>query len=292
MLTVPLFRSALFVFLTFTLSLAAYSQTKTESGFVDVGGSNIYYESAGKGPVVVLIHGGLVDSRVWNGQFEKFAKHFHVIRYDLRGFGKSGFSYGPFSHVDDLYNLLKHFRIEKASLVGLSLGAIIAADFTLMHPEMVANLVVTSPGLRAGTRSFRNAEAAAIYKAAEEKGRDKAIEMWLDHPFYASGKRSRPFVRLARQMLEDNYRYWGPTPQTIQLVWPKALTIDRLGDIKVPTLIVTGSKDAPEIDTVAGLLNAGIAGSSRRIIKNTGHHLVMEKPRKYNRIVLDFLRKK
>lgn len=268
-----------------------FAQKDPVTGFADVGGSKLYYETAGKGPAVVLIHGGLADSRLWDHQFGKFARHFKVVRYDLRGFGKSDFSYGPYSHVEDLHSLLKFLKIGKASLVGLSLGGIIAADFTIEHPEMVEKLVLTSSGLRAGPKSWRNAQAAAVYKTAEAEGRDKAIEMWLDHPFFASGKKDPEYVKLTRQMLVDNYRYWGPTTQVIQLTWPPFLTIDRLNKIDLPTLIVRGDKDAPEIVKTAGLLLVGIRSSEFRIIKNTSHHLVMEKPGKYNRIVLDFLRK-
>jgi pimeloyl-ACP methyl ester carboxylesterase len=285
-----IFITSLLALLLF-LNSFTFSQGKPVNGLADVGGSKLYYETAGKGPAVVLIHGGLVDSRLWNHQFEKFARHFKVIRYDLRGFGRSDFSYGPFSHVADLHSLLKYLKIEKASLVGLSLGGIIAADFALEHPEMVEKLVLTSSGLRAGARSLRNAQAAAIYKVSEEQGRDKAIQMWLDHPFFASGRKNTAYVKLTRQMLIDNFRYWGPTPEIIQLTWSIPPTIERLKDIKVPTLIVTGDKDAPEILTVAEMLKAGIAGSTTRIIKNTSHHLVIEKPGKYNRIVLDFLQK-
>jgi pimeloyl-ACP methyl ester carboxylesterase len=154
---------------------------------------------------------------------------------------------------------------------------------------MVDKLVLTSSGLRAGSRSLRNAQAAAIYKVSEEQG--PAIEMWLDHPFFASGRKNTAYVKLTRQMLIDNFRYWGPTPQIIQLTWSSTPTIDRLKEIKAPTLIVTGDKDAPEILTAAEMLKAGIAGSTMRVIKNTSHHLVMEKPGKYNRIVLNFLQK-
>jgi pimeloyl-ACP methyl ester carboxylesterase len=268
-----------------------FSQDRTITGFADVGGSKLYYEIAGKGPAVVLIHGGLADSRLWNGQFEKFARHFKVVRYDLRGFGRSDFSYGPYSHVADLHSLLKYLKIEKASLVGLSLGGIIAADFALEHPGMVEKLVLASSGLRAGPQGLRNAQAAAIYKVSEEQGPGRAIEMWLDHPFFASGRKNAAYVKLTRQMLVDNFRYWGPTPQVIQLTWSSPPTIERLKEIRAPALIVTGDKDAPEILTFAEMLKAGIAGSTTRVIRNTSHHLVMEKPGKYNRIVLDFLQK-
>ncbi len=275
----------------FTLSLYSLtlSQNKT-SGYADIGGVKLYFEMAGKGKTVVLIHGGLVDSRLWDDQFAAFAKHYRVVRYDLRGFGKSDFPAKEFSHTADLYALLNYLKIEKASLVGLSLGGVIAADFTILHPERVEKLVFTSAGLR-GDKSPRNEQSIAVYKTAESEGRDKAIAMWADHPFFASGKDNAEYVRRTRQMLIDNYRYWGPTPEPIPLVWDKFLTIDRLPEIKAPALIIAGGRDAPQILSIAESLHSGIKNSEKVMIPGVSHHLNMEKPREYNKLVLRFLKK-
>src|SRR4030095_8156327 len=107
--------------------------------------------------------GGLSDSRVWDEQFKEFAKSYRVIRYDLRGFGRSAYPTTPFSHVEDLYALLKFLKVERASFAGLSLGGMIAMDFALEHPEMVERLVLTSSGLR-GSKAPRNEKARAVYK--------------------------------------------------------------------------------------------------------------------------------
>jgi 3-oxoadipate enol-lactonase len=267
-----------------------YSQNKI-NGFADVGSAKLYFEMAGTGKTVVLIHGGLVDSRLWDDQFAEFSKHYRVLRYDLRGFGKSDFPTAKFSHVDDLYALLKYLKIDKASLIGLSLGGIIAADFTLAHPEMVEELVFTSSGLR-GDKSPRNEQSIAVYKAAETDGRDKAIAMWMEHPFFASGKSDPEYVRRIKQMLTDNYKYWGPTPQPIPLVWPKQPTSERLSEIRVPALIIVGDKDAVQILSVADTLHNNIKDSKKTVITGVSHHLVMEKPREYNKLVLKFLKKK
>ncbi len=266
-----------------------FSQNKT-SGYADIGGAKLYFEMAGKGKTVVLIHGGLADSRLWDDQFAEFAKHYRVVRYDLRGFGKSDFPAKEFSHTGDLYALLNYLKIDKASLVGVSLGGIIAADLTVAHPEMVEKLVLTSSGLR-GDKSPRNEQSIAVYKMAETKGRDKAVAMWADHPFFASGKNDREYARRTREMLIDNYKYWGPTPSPIPLVWDKYLTIDRLPEIKVPVLIIAGDKDAPQIIATAETLHAGIKNSEKVMIPGVSHHLNMEKPRVYNKLVLAFLKK-
>jgi len=279
----PLATIALF----FVASSSAYAQSVT-SGTAEVNGSKLYYEVAGKGPVVILIHGGLCDRRVWDDQFRAFSKRFRVIRYDLRGFGKSEFSYGPYSHVDDLYALLRYLKIKRASLVGLSLGGLISADLAISHPEMVSKLVLTSSGLR-GDESPRHPRSTAIEKIAEEKGMNAAITAWLEHPFFASGTNNKDYVRRTRQMLTDNYRYWGPTPKVIQVTWPQPPTIERLNEIRVPTLIIVGARDADNILSIAETLHSKIAGAKKVVIPDTSHHLNMEQPKEYNRTVTKFL---
>lgn len=279
--------------LFFSVGGNAFAQNKSAvtTGFAEVGGGRLYYEMAGKGKTVVFIHGGLADSRMWDDQFEDFSKKFRVVRYDLRGFNKSDFPKAAFSHVDDLYALLKFLKIEKASFIGSSLGGMIAADFALEHPEMVEKLVFSGSGLR-GDKSPRNAQSAAVYKAAEEKGMKTAIEMWMEHPFFVAGKTDAEFRRRSEQMLVDNYKYWGPTPQPIPLTWSKQVTIDRLSEIKAPTLVIVGAKDVPAIIRIADTLATKISGAELALIAGVSHHLNMEIPDEYNRIVMDFLKKK
>lgn len=281
---------ALILFFSFDANISAQNKSVV-TGMAEVNGTRLYYETAGKGKTVVFIHGGLADSRMWDDQFKKFAKSFRVVRYDLRGFNRSDFPKDAFSHVDDLYALLKFLKIEKASLVGSSLGGMIAADFALEHPEMVEKLVFSASGLR-GDKSPRNEKSIAVYKAAEEKGMKTAIELWHEHPFFVAGKTDAEFRRRTEQMLADNYKYWGPTPQPIPLRWSKQMTIDRLSEIKAPSLVIVGDRDVPAILNIADTLATKIGGAKKEVIPNVSHHLNMEKPGEYNRIVLDFLKVK
>ena len=88
------------------------------SATIDVGGRELFYEVTGTGPSVVLIHEGIADSRMWDGQFEAFGEGHRVVRYDLAGYGQSPLRPGPFSHVRDLEQLLRTLEIERTSLVG------------------------------------------------------------------------------------------------------------------------------------------------------------------------------
>src|SRR5215472_5024966 len=112
------------------------------AGTTSVNGTQLYYETLGQGHPLVLIHGGYVDRRMWDDQFHAFAEDYCVIRYDVRGFGKSELPPVPYADRQDLYDLLKCLGIEKTYLLGLSLGGIIAIDFTLDHPSMVDALIL------------------------------------------------------------------------------------------------------------------------------------------------------
>jgi pimeloyl-ACP methyl ester carboxylesterase len=284
--------SALALTLLFLISTSARGADQgTVSGIALVNGTKLYYEMRGKGPTLVLIHGGLVDSRMWDDQFQAFAKHYRVIRYDLRGFGRSEFSMGPFSHIEDLSALLKFLRVEKASVLGLSLGGMVATDFTLEHPLMVERLILAGSALR-GFQYPRDPKRLAIDKAAEEQGKEKAIQMWLDYELFATAKDNPVFQKRMREMLSDNYRTWGPTPAPIVWTWPKTQTVERLGEIKKPTLVIIGEKDVPGTIAIADALQAKITGAQKVVIKGVSHHLNMEKPKEFNQTVLKFMKEK
>src|SRR5215510_5891523 len=118
------------------------------SGTAAVNGTRIYYEVAGTGPPVVLVSGGgTLDRRQWDDQFDVLSKRFRVIRYDIRGIGRSAQPTAPFSHHEDLRALLDFLHIKRAVVCGVSFGAVIAVDFTLDHADMVSGLVLASPEL-------------------------------------------------------------------------------------------------------------------------------------------------
>lgn len=119
-----------------------------QTGRADVNGTTLYYEVVGEGHPLTLVHGGLVDRRLWDDQFAVFAQHYRTIRYDIRGFGDSAMpTHGDFTMVDDLYHLLQFLGVEKTYLMGLSLGGGSAIDFTLAHPEMIDALIPVAAGV-------------------------------------------------------------------------------------------------------------------------------------------------
>lgn len=120
---------------------------EVDTGRVAVQGGELFYESRGQGAPVVLLHAGArYDHTMWDGQVQALARHHRVIRYDLRGFGRSSRPGGPFSPTADLLRVLEAMGVERASLVGLGMGSGVAINFALQHPERVDRLVLASLG--------------------------------------------------------------------------------------------------------------------------------------------------
>jgi 3-oxoadipate enol-lactonase len=141
---------------------------------VPVGGDRVWAEdSAGPGPVIVLLHPGVGDARVWDDQWPALAQAGRVIRYDLRGFGRSPAPTESFTLLGDLRQVLDHFGVERAHLVGNSMGGTTAIRLALTSPSRVASLTLLAPGITGYPMPFDpdvEAEYEALAKAADEDG--------------------------------------------------------------------------------------------------------------------------
>ena len=271
---------------------SAQSPEFTGHGFAPVEGTRLYYEVKGAGPAVVLIHGGQLDSRMWDDQFDILAKRLTVIRYDVRGYGGSVRGDKPYCDADDLAALLDYLKVKKAHLVGLSLGGRIAVDLTVAHPERVRSLTLAGPGL-AGYDAPKAEEVDLrmweIIKAARDEGSDRATDLWLKDPFMAPAmEQSGPASRL-RRITRENAHCWLNNP--VLQCSPKPLAGKRLNEIKVPTLLILGDRDVPQIRSNVEALEKGISGSQKIVIKGAGHMVNMEKPDMFNEALLTFLGK-
>ena len=268
-----------------------------QKGFAEVNGTTLYFEVAGDGHPLVLNHGGLVDNHSWDDQFDEFARHFKVIRYDMRGFGDSGMiknGMEPYSMERDLYSLLRFLGIEKAYMLGLSMGGSLAIDFTLQYPEMVDALITVGAGL-SGFEEDDAEELKAQEAAMEEafKSGDIArsveisLQIWTDGP-NRTPQQVDPHVReRVRAMTTHNFERDDDEDVRPQHVEPPAA--GRLSEIDVPTLIIVGDQDVEIILTIADTLEKGITGAKKVVITGTAHHLNMEKPEEFNRAVIEFL---
>ncbi len=271
---------------------------QSQKGFAAVNGTRLYYEVAGEGHPLVLNHGGLVDNHLWDDSFEEFAKRFKTIRYDIRGFGESGMltkGMKPYSMEKDLYSLLQFLGIQKAYMLGLSMGGGLAIDFTLQYPEMVDALITVGAGLNGFEFGEPPPELGAKFAAMEElfkKGDipgsvEVSLQIWTDGP-YRTPEQVDPVAReRIRTMTTHNYeRGDDEDVQPVEMNPPAA---GRLSEIHVPTLIIVGELDDPMIIKVADALEQNIAGAKRVVIPGAAHHPNVERPQEFNRAVIEFL---
>ncbi len=261
-------------------------------GIAPVNGTHLYYEMAGAGHPFVLIHGGLVDHRLWDEQFQAFAQHYRVVRYDLRSYSMSAQTTETYTLVDDHYSLMQFLGIEKAYLMGLSMGGSLAIDFTLAHPEMVDALIPVAAGVSGFPPSPELMQQfAEVDKLVEQGELDQAVELenriWTDGPKRAPEQVNASVRTRVYEMNRNNYAVQQQT--TIGPAEGAIKAIDHLGDIHVPTLVFVGDQDQPHVLSAADTMIAGIADARKVVIPNTAHHPNMEQPALFNQIVLDFL---
>jgi pimeloyl-ACP methyl ester carboxylesterase len=264
-----------------------------KGGRVDVGeGASLVYDSAGKGRTVVLIHGGLLDRKMWDAQFAGLARYFRVVRYDTRWHGESGGSGGRWSDHEDLRLLLDHLGAKRAAIVGLSMGGLIAIDFALAHPERASAVVAVSPGLSGfefpdTSASPHTARMRAAWEQGDVEGVAEAFQrMWTDGPRREPGQVDAAVRTSVRAMLCRGVARALKRPQAQELQPP---AIGRLREFRAPMLVLVGELDMPDIHTIAGRLMAEVPGARRVVIPGVAHMINMEKPADFERTVVEFL---
>jgi len=181
----------------------------TQTFVVDVPGARLAGEVSGNGPVVVFLHAGIADRRMWRTEMDRLSIDHRVIAYGRRGFGKSEARERSFSHVDDLIAVLDHNRAERAVLVGCSQGGRIAIDLALMHPERVSALVLVAPAVTGAPSPATYPPSIAAHieeleSAEEDQDLDRVNELeawfWLDGPSSQEGRVQGPLRDLFLDM--------------------------------------------------------------------------------------------
>ncbi len=266
----------------------------TYSGFAKIDRAKLYYEVRGAGHPLLLLHAGVADSRMWDDQFGTFAQHYKVVRYDLRGFGKSQVPSGQFAHHEDAACLLSAIGIERAHVVGASFGGYVAVDLALAYPEMVDSLVLSAPivsGYEPSSdelRRFFAEEDEALNRGDLISATELNLRVWVVGP-YRTPDQVNPEVReRIREMQMCAFALPVPEDAERRTLAPPAIT--RLAEIKVPTLIITGDQDVPEFVGISGMVAAGIPGAKQVIMPGVAHLPSLEQPGSFNRTVLQFLR--
>jgi pimeloyl-ACP methyl ester carboxylesterase len=276
-------------------ALAACGAPGERSGRVDVvrdtaevNGTRLYYEVAGAGSPVILLQGGNLPLEMWDDQFAELARAHRVVRYDARGFGRSAPKSGPYASHDDLLALLQHLGIEKASLVGLSLGGRVAVDFALEHPEMVDRLVLAGPGLSGFAWSNEREPWVDTLVAAYDRRDSVGMALsWLQSGYMKPAMRDSALAARLRELTSLNASMWMQ-PDSETVLEPPA--VGRLASLRAPTLVIVGSLDISDIQRIVDTLATTVPGARKVVIEDAGHMVNMERPLEFTAAVREFLK--
>jgi 3-oxoadipate enol-lactonase len=241
--------------------------------------TDLWYDVTGDGEPIVLLHEGVVDSRIWD-PFLPYVSDFKAIRYDQRGYGRSPTWRGPYSPVDDAVAVLDAAGVEQAALIGTSRGGRIALQVALGRPERVSALALVASAVAGRPLEIEaTPEQEAQWEAAEQRGdltelAEIDLEFWA--PMGADDELRTMFLENAAASNGDDPAEEDPS-------------VDRLGEIAVPTLVVTGGRDLPALEEVGDLLAREIPGAQRAVIQEADHMVQWRAPEELATLVREFL---
>jgi pimeloyl-ACP methyl ester carboxylesterase len=266
----------------------------TESGYAEINNASIYFEIAGDGQPFVMIHAGVADSRQWESEFTYFASRFRVLRYDLRGYGKSEPVDGEFSHLQDLIGLLDYLHLHQPLiLMGCSMGGGLAMNFALEQPSRARALVMVDAGPAGLKLDVASPPLAAeAEKAYNEGDLDLVAELetriWFDgsgrEPSHAKPQMRELVYKMNRQGLAHDAKHLGKLiPDT------EVLAVQRLEEITIPVLVMVGEHDTPYILAAADYMLNRLPAARRALIRDAAHLPNLDHPDVFQKAVTDFV---
>lgn len=292
-------RFRILILLAFSIILCqAQSYQNITTGIAEVNGTNLYFETAGAGEVLVLVHGNEGDRRHWDFQFMPLAEIFKVIRYDVRGYGKSALPNPEevYSDYEDLKALMEYLKISEANICGLSMGSGIVVDFAIAYPNMCKSLIPIGPWANGyGVNNFKSPAADSLFQVmgkvttiAKDRGSKEATDyFWTGNKMFSNTVRSsRALDHL--KMVGYDYSFWGFMNANKRTPL-QPLAIYQLKKIEVPTLIVTAEYDLEVCKEIAQIMEKEIVGSKLVSILNAGHCMNIEKPEELNEVLVNFI---
>jgi pimeloyl-ACP methyl ester carboxylesterase len=258
---------------------------------LNVNGVPHAYDEAGEGSAILLLHAGICDLRMWDAAWPMLSAAHRAIRFDMRGYGDTPLPDGTFSWSADAAALLAALGVERAHVVGISMGAGVALDLALGRPELVERLVLVAPGLSGwdydeGMDRFDEEETAALERGDLDAASWLNVRFWVDGPHRQSDAVD-PAIR--ERVFEMQKRAFEVDNPTAQLEWLVPDRAERLGEVRAPTLVLAGELDQPDFVTIGRHMAERIPGARYEVIPGVAHLPPMEAPEGFSRLVLDFL---
>lgn len=261
-------------------------------------GVRLHYEETGGGTPIIFVHEFAGDHRSWEPQMRFFGQRYRAITYAARGYVPSDVpedvsKYSQARAADDIASVLNHLKIDKAHVVGLSMGGFAALHFGFRHPDRALSLCVAGCGYGAEkgqSQKFR-AEAEAIASFLDEQGAEAFAEKYAYGPTRVQfeNKNPRGFAEFKRMLAEQSALGHRNTQLGVQRERPSLYDlVEQMKTINVPTLILTGDEDWPCLQP-ALLMKLTIPTSALSVMPNCGHTINIEDPDQFNRLVGEFL---
>jgi pimeloyl-ACP methyl ester carboxylesterase len=261
-------------------------------------GVRLYYEETGSGVPVIFVHEFAGDFRSWEPQLRHFGQRHRAIAFNARGYPPSDVppdasSYSQDRAADDIAAVLDHLRIDKAHVVGLSMGGFATLHFGFRHPARARSLTVVGCGHGAepDKREMFRAEGARTVEFIRAEGMAAFAERYAYGPTRVqfANKDPRGFAEFQRMLAEHDAAGSANTQLGVQRERPSLYDLtDKMRALSVPTLVLTGDEDWPCL--LPGILmKQNIPSAALAVMPNCGHGINLEDPGQFNRIVGDFL---
>ena len=263
---------------------------------IKINDADIYFEDSAPNdvqkPVMVLAHGLLWNTRMYDKQVEHFQEDYRCIAFDFRGQGQSQVTksgYDMETLTEDTIGLLEALDIDKCHFVGLSMGGFIAQRIALKRPELLLSLTLletsADPEDPKNVPQYRKL-VKAIRWLGIKRVSNKVMPIMFGSTFLADKLRKSDRKQWLT-MLQGN-RKGGVVKATMGVI-DRTGTYEQLGDITTPTLIIVGDEDAATPYPKSERMHFAIAGSKLAIIKGAGHTATVEEPEQVNRVMRQFL---
>jgi len=253
-------------------------------GLVEAAGAQLFVRAEGEGTPLVLTHGLGDDHRFWDPCVEFLLPHHRVVRWDVRGFGRSDKPAGPYDlglYADDLRHVFDHLRIERAILVGLSMGGVIAQRFLLEHGNRLAGVVLVSTSSEISEKATANWRRLADRVESGGFGRVDA-----SRSFAAEFARTHP-AAVAAAGLQTASNDPAAYAAAARAVSDYSFTAD-LEKVRLPALIMQGLDDQLTPPGGSVKLSRAIPHARLLLLPDAGHSLPIENPVLFSSIVLAF----
>ena len=280
----------------FALLVAACSQqAEVEKGYIPVSeGGQIYYEAVGEGTPVILLHGHTLDLRMWDPQMKPLLDAgYRVIRPEMRGYGHSSKQQAgvQFTHLDDMMTVMDSLHIERAHVVGLSMGSFVASEMVAMHPDRLITATLASgnirnmPGPSTPFDSLELARKDSVIAQNLAQGIDNWKKEWIEK-LVSGGGSNREAIRESVTQQVNDWDAWQLVNREMRNYYGyEAWDTLKARQPELPVLILSGEKEGKGKNPMLKFL----PNSRQVIIPDCGHMSNMERPEEFTRLVLEEL---